>query len=88
MILTIGIRDLKSFHEERSKSGEESGDDETGDQSSEEDDLDLSDLEATMSSHSTAFLPYRYTRLPCAAHKVGLESLETPLYFIFLIRST
>ena len=55
---------------------------------SEEDDLDLSDLEATMSSHSTAFLPYRYTRLPCAAHKVGLESPETPLYFIFLIRST
>ena len=38
-------------------------------------------LEATMSCHRIAFLPYSYTRLPCAAHKVGLESLETPLYF-------
>ena len=75
-ILPIGIRDLKSFHEERSKSGDESGD-ETGDQSSEEDDMDLIeqnllDLEATMTFHSLAFLPYRYTRLPCAAHKVHL----------------
>ena len=67
---------MKSFHEERSKSGDESGD-ETGDQSSEEDDMDLIeqnllDLEATMTFHSLAFLPYRYTRLPCAAHKVHL----------------
>ena len=30
-------------------------------------------LEATMSSHSTAFLAYTYTRLPCAAHKVILD---------------
>ena len=67
---------MKSFHEERSKSGDESGD-ETGDQSSEKDDMDLIeqnllDLEATMTIHSLAFLPYRYTRLPCAAHKVHL----------------
>ena len=67
---------MKSFHEERSKSGDESGD-ETGDQSSEKDDMDLIeqnllDLEATMTFHSLAFLPYRYTRLPCAAHKVHL----------------
>ena len=79
---------MKSFHEERSKSGDESGD-ETGDQSSEEDDMDLIeqnllDLEATMTIHSFAFLPYRYTRLPCAAHKVRLDWKPWTLYYTCL----
>ena len=52
--------------------------DETGDESDEEkgeDELD-DHLEATMSSHSLAFLAYSYTRLPCADHKVGFEFLK------------
>ena len=67
--------------EERSKTGDES-DEERG-----EDDLD-DHLEATMISHSVALLAYSYTRLPCAAHKVRWDFLETSLYVISLIRFT
>ena len=78
--------------EERSKTGDETGymsGDETADESDEErgDNLD-DDLEATMISHSVALLAYKYTRLPCAAHKVRWDFLETSLYFISLIRFT
>ena len=89
-ILLLGIRDLQSFHEETRQERSKSDDNESGGESGEEmgEDYDLEDetedIEATMSCHHLAFLPYRYTRLPCAAHKVGLESLETPLYFLSL----
>ena len=78
-------------HDEKSddeETGDEQTDDEeTGDQNREEDGLDEADLieqnlakmETTMSSHRLAFLAYSYTRLPCAAHKVRFDSLETPL---------
>ena len=93
----LGIRDLQSLHEEsreeRSKTGDETGymsGDETADESDEErGEEDLDDhLEATMISHSVALLAYKYTRLPCAAHKVRWDFLETSLYFISLIRFT
>ena len=79
-----------SGDESGDKSGDESGDEsDDGDQSSEEVDMDLMeqnlhDLEATMSIHSIAFLPYRYTRLPCAAHKVRLDWNPWRLYYTFL----
>ena len=78
-------------HDEKSddeETGDEKTDDEeTGDQNREEDGLDEADLieqnlakmETTMSSHRLAFLAYSYTRLPCAAHKVRFDSMETPL---------
>ena len=85
----LGIRDLQSLHEEsreeRSKTGDETGDE--SDEERGEDDLD-DHLEATMISHSVALLAYSYTRLPCAAHKVRWDFLETSLYFISLIRFT
>ena len=71
--------------EERSKTGDETGDE--SDEERGEDDLD-DHLEATMISHSVALLAYSYTRLPCAAHKVRRDFLETSLYFISLIRYT
>ena len=71
--------------EERSKTGDETGDE--SDEERGEDDLD-DDLEATMISHSIALLAYSYTRLPCAAHKVRWDFLETSLYFISFIRFT
>ena len=89
-IRPVGINDLKAVHEktrmETRKSGEESGE-ESGDESNvsdEEDDLDdeafriqtnLNELESKMMSDSSDFLEYSYTRLPCAAHKVRLDSL-------------
>ena len=84
------IHDEKSDDEEtgdKETDDEETDDEETGDQNREEDGLDEADLieqnlakmETTMSSHRLAFLAYSYTRLPCAAHKVRFDSMETPL---------
>ena len=75
MILTIGIRDLKSFHEERSKSGEESGEEDDLDNEAQNIQRNLIELESKERSHSVDLLKYSYTRLPCAAHKVRLDSL-------------
>ena len=75
--------------EETSKSDDETGDEVATESDDEmgEDGLD-DNLEASMISHSIAFLAYSYTRLPCAAHKVRRDFLETSLYFISLIRFT
>ena len=88
----IGIRDLQSLHEE-SRDERSTSDDETGDETATESDDEMGEdhddhLEATMISHSLAFLAYSYTRLPCAAHKVRRDFLETSLYYISLIRFT
>ena len=85
-IQPLGIRDLQTVHEnsrkETRKSVEESGEEsseESIEESDEEDDQDIQknliELESEERSHSYDLLQYSYTRLPCAAHKVRLDSL-------------
>ena len=77
----------KESRKDTNKSGEESAEqsgDESGEDSGEEDDLDnealliqknLIELESGERGHSVDLQEYSYTRLPCAAHKVRLDSL-------------